>query len=404
LLRLACESDKQLLREVLYVVVSLLGVFTEILFWPLLAAQILWTMVSQWKPGRTPPRIVTLQALVIILGSPMWAHAVYRARGSPLGRPSLGFLRDYVSFGFLFEPDLFSDPYRNIPVLAALCLALFAAVCISRGLPDRGYPLILPSAVAGLSVRRLLPAAGASILIIFILALIAHRRQWAIALTGFVPIAAVLMPSTLNHRWPFIQSIGAKLGKRLLSAPGWHSPSFILAFIPLIIVVIGSFIFPLLASRLFLLFTPYVLIVMAVGIRQLSQSMLIGIPLAIFLLAIHVASIDYYWQYPTSSVDYQDLTQHIAARSSQGDLIFVPKQSWNTSPIFYYLNKRSYQFIADNFEDSVTQHPNARVWLIYSVREPPASEMREALRGYHIHDQVPSLRIFGLLYVRNPPS
>jgi hypothetical protein len=58
------------------VAISFLGLFTEILFWPFLAAQILWTMVVQWATGRPVPRLVSLQAVAIMLGAPLWAHAI----------------------------------------------------------------------------------------------------------------------------------------------------------------------------------------------------------------------------------------------------------------------------------------------------------------------------------------
>ncbi|MEJ7712614.1 MAG: hypothetical protein WKF84_22895 [Pyrinomonadaceae bacterium] len=52
-LQLMRQSKPDPLREILYVIVSLIGVFTEILFWPFLAAQILWTVIHQRSPDKT---------------------------------------------------------------------------------------------------------------------------------------------------------------------------------------------------------------------------------------------------------------------------------------------------------------------------------------------------------------
>ena len=145
------------------------------------------------------------------------------------------------------------------------------------------------------------------------------------------------------------------------------------------------------------------MILIAVGVRNLSQKLLTGIPLAMFLIVIHIGSVAYYREY-SEGIDYQDLAQQVANRSQEGDLFFVHNRSWATTPIFYYLDKRSHQLVAENFDDAVNQNSNARIWVIYPEWLPPSREMQEALARFHLQDQVVSLGIVGLLYVRTPSS
>ncbi len=403
-LQLLRGCDRRPLREALYVVVSVLGVFTEILFWPFLVSQILWTIVHRWTSSKVPPRIVTLQALIIILGSPAWAHAIYRARSSHLEPLSLAFLREFISFGFLFERDYFSDPYRDLPTLGAVLLLLLAVVCIGRSLSDPGRKLTSPPSSDGLGLRQLLPVAIAAVLTIFALAAIARSRQLIIALASIIPVTAVFMPFALNRVWALIKPKLEKVEKHLAGVPGWRSPIFFLAFLPALAVVGMSFKNSMIGGRLFLLFTPYVLIVIAVGARNLLRRPFIGIALAGVLVAVHFLSISYYRSYPSEVYGYQELAQKVEDKIKKDDLIFVHKRSWATTPIFYYLNYDRYQFVAENFQDAVNRYPGSRVWLIEFIGEPPTKEMHSALAGFQLQDQVMSLRSIGSLYTKDGPS
>jgi len=405
-LQLLRDSEKRPLREALYVAVGVLGVFTEILFWPFLAAQILWTTLRRGPSERTASRMLTIQALTVIIGSPVWAHAIYQSRPSPLEHPSWAFLREFLSFGFLFERDLESYPVRNIPAIGRLFLVIFAAICIGRALSDRGHKLVSASSCGGLRVRHLLPVAAGAVAMILTMASVAWRRRWQMSLTTIVPIAAVFLPSSLSRAWQFVEPKLEKAKEYLSLQSGWHSPFLLLAFLPPVIVFLVSLGNSVIASRLFLLFTPYLLIVIAVGLRNLVRrpfrSLFIGI--ASVLVAIHFLSIVYYRNRPSDVIDYQDLAQKIIAYSKENDLIFVHERSWITTPTFYYLKKKEGQLVAGNFQDAVAHHPDSRIWLIQCGGLPPTDEMQAALTGLHLQERVESRRSVALLYVRPDPQ
>jgi hypothetical protein len=247
--------------------------------------------------------------------------------------PSLRFLQEYLSFGFLFQRDGFSDPPREIPAVAVVGLTLFAALCVASALSYCGRALTWPSRTEGLHARRLLPTAMGSALIVLMLASLAVRRQQEMALTGLVPIAALAMPSVLNRVWPLVRWGPARLGERLPVSPGSLSLFFMLAFVPSLFVFSVSFAQPLLASRLFLLFTPYLLVVIAVGAVRLARPRLVGIALAIVLLIVHLASVVYFREHPSEAIDYQDLAWKIRDRSDPSDLIFVHHKNWAATPM-----------------------------------------------------------------------
>ncbi|MEJ7712613.1 MAG: hypothetical protein WKF84_22890 [Pyrinomonadaceae bacterium] len=117
-------------------------------------------------------------------------------------------------------------------------------------------------------------------------------------------------------------------------------------------------------------------------------------------MTIHFFSVTYYRAYPSEVLDYQGLALKMASKINEGDLIFVHKKSWVTTPIFYYLKPEKYQLIAENYREEVQRHPHSRVWVIEFVGEPISEEMHAALANYHRQDQVESLRSAGPSYVR----
>ena len=114
LLALLRTSFRRPRLEAGYVIVTFLGLFTQLFFWVLLAAQILLALIYSKYDKKSASRVLGLQALVAILGSPLWGHAVYRSRPIDLGGPTMAFIQDFVNFGFLFLPDYFTSSRQEI--------------------------------------------------------------------------------------------------------------------------------------------------------------------------------------------------------------------------------------------------------------------------------------------------
>jgi hypothetical protein len=175
----------------------------------------------------------------------------------------------------------------------------------------------------------------------------------------------------------------------------------ILTIVPAAIVFALSFVFPLLASRLFLLFTPFLLILIARGVRRYSHKLAVAVPLCLLILALHVSSIAYFKQTPSDSRDYQELAEKVMASVEESDLIFVHRASWATTPIFYYIREGSHRLVADGFQNAVSANPNSRAWLILFGEQQPSEEMRSALGGFAPGQEITARRGKALLFVRN---
>jgi hypothetical protein len=398
LLKLISSAKKRPVLEALYVAATFLGAWTEIYFWPFLAAQILWAMFCIKEGGSRVSRIISLQALIVILGAPLWAQAIYDAGSSTLRGPTLIFLGEYLSFGFLFERDLFSLPVRQLPSLLILSFALLAMILIVRALRGDEGLSFQHNAQEPLSARKLLPVASGSIVIILAMSILASRKQYLMIITGCIPMLALGFPSALNR---VISLPGLALLKRIPDYMGPRSLIIFMAFIPSSIIFAISFIFSLLGSRLFLLFTPFLLILIAEGIRRYSRRLAVAIPLFALLLVMHVYSVAYYRQTPSDSRDYKDLAQKMMAAVEEQDLIFVRRRSWTTTPLFYYLHKGEYRLIAQNYQASVADNPNSRVWLVLFGEQEPGEQMSSALTGFRLEREFIARRGKGLLFVRD---
>jgi hypothetical protein len=398
LLKLVYSEKRHPVTEVLYVAVSFLGVWTEIYFWPFLAAQILWAVAFMKAGGGRISRIISLQSLVVILGAPLWAHAIYLSRSSPLPGPSLSFLGEYMAFGFLFEQDIFSLPHRQLPEVLVFSAALLAAALVAKaigggaGLPFRPLPEV------PLNARKLLPVALGAVIIILAMSILAWRRQYVMMLTAFIPMLALGMGSVLGR---VISLPKAAFFNRANIFAGPRSLLFLLAFVPALIMFALSFIFPMLGSRLFLLFTPYLLILVGEGVRRYSRRLAVAIPLCAILLVMHVSSVAYFKLTPSDSRDYQEMAQKVMASVEERDLIFVRRRSWLTTPIFYYMPKREYRLVAEEFQNAVNDNPNSRVWVILFGTQEPSEQMLSALAGFRLEQEITARRGKGLLFVRN---
>jgi 4-amino-4-deoxy-L-arabinose transferase-like glycosyltransferase len=419
LLQLANNDRRKPLRELAYVVVCFLGVLTEIVFWPFLAAQIVWTMACRAAPGKAPPRLVYLQALVICLGSPLWAHAVYRSHPSFLGRPTITFVAEYLSFGFLFERDVYSATPRAIPALLLALLAGLAVVCILRGLFVTCQPFAAPLATGQHRMRPLVWATVGAVLFILGMSLLARHRGTLMILTVAVPLAALIMPDKLQAFWnawicrgsiqreaPLADrpATGRPNGIRSWAAclqhiPGRLSPLLFLALIPSLLLSGISFVTSLAASRVFLMFTPYLLVLSAVGLAAWARRPLLVAPVGIALAVLVGMSVIYYREYPSSPRDYQELGQKLRPSIKDGDLIFVHNRSWRTTPIFYFLQGKHDQLVAADLCDAARRHPAARIWVVQFAGEPATPEMNAALSGYCLQRRVTAPRAAGLLYM-----
>jgi 4-amino-4-deoxy-L-arabinose transferase-like glycosyltransferase len=404
--------------EVAYVLVTWLAIYTLTFVWTILAAQMLWVVLQRRGSGALARRVLALQALVVMLGAPSLAHILYRGDDVDLPGPSLMFLAEYLSFGFVLEPDEWSIPPRApAPALAAAVLGL-GLLLGGAGLAARGRALPVRRDPGRLPLPpRLVIALGAA-LVTAGLVVVALRHQAIIAPIILVPFLALAIPPAggwLRDRVALPVRTGADA-----AAPEWSGKSIVvlLALVPPLIIVALSFWTSMLTSRAFLVFVPFLLIVVSAGAWQLvglgagapatPGRRAAAVVVAGVLLAIHVASVVHWRRHPNEQFDYAALARQMAPRIQPGDLVFVHADLWVVTPLLYYLDDGPHSYVMHDFAAAVAERPDARVWLLHfdsyqwGEYRTTTPEMLSAVSGYRPAERVAALRARAELLV--PPA
>ncbi len=147
-----------------------------------------------------------------------------------------------------------------------------------------------------------------------------------------------------------------------------------------IVAVFSAVVVPVTAERAFLIFVPYVLILIAAGVSVLFDVKALRIPLAAALAVLFAASVVYLYGTPISPRDYRGIAAQIKAHQRPGDMIFLRPKSWIDTPVTYYLDHR--KLVATDYAGAVAHNPQARVWVILWAQPEPYPEMRPALAGF----------------------
>ncbi len=401
LLQLLKASSRRPRLETGYVIVTFLGLFTQLFFWVLLAAQMLLALVYSSSDKKSISRIFSLQVLVVILGSPLWAHAVYRSRQIDLGGPTMAFIQDFVNFGFLYLPDYFtSSPPRDISQGIELVATGVALVCLLAGFMNRSNVLKLdPPGDSMDAWRKLVPVAAGFALIILALSMAAWRRQGPIAVTALVPLLALLSLPAACHVWPRVTKLFS------ICTGGWQPQNnsviffLVLGMLPAALLILVSLFKTMMIARGFMLFVPFLLVIMAAGVETIGRKRVLLIPLAAVLLVIHAYSIQYYRGTPGPN-DYRGLAQQMTDRMHADDLVFVYPKDWATTPLFFYFQDQEQRLIGENYAEALAASPSSRVWLpLFAGYKGPSDEMREALQSHVIAGHISAHKIEADLYV-----
>lgn len=402
-----------------YLLAVCLGVYTEILFWALLAGQTLYVICQQIAAESNENRqdesagyLLGLQSIAVICGAPMWAHAVYTGRNSPLEYPSANFFGEFLAFGFIFERDSFSFPARSIPDYCFALLVALGIICLamaffrfgaslknfqtSRRILQRKYFETLQQPPKG----RTGLIAIASIIAILGFNLLAAGRHERILLTCLVVAGGYYLVPTGSLLKRSLKKL--KIKNSVFEAFGDARFLLImLSFLPLFFVAFVSLFNSLLASRLFLLFTPYLLLLYACGIWNLiSRSKMFGALLIPVLVAICALSVSYYRIYPSDVIDYRNLAEQINDSAQNGDTVLVHKRRWVTTPIFYYLDFHKLLITAENSARIENDQTIKRVWTVNFEGQSPTPEMIDATKEFHKSAEILSRRCNAVLFER----
>ena len=415
LVTLVRRGGRSLTYCVLYVIVTLAGLWTHVYFWPLFLSQVVW--VAAHLRGRSSLfGLLRLQIFTAVAATPLIAIAAYQ-RGATSAPPTLtpvaGVLR-FLQFGSLFEIDplAVSAPSLNAVagMLALLATVLLLASALQRKgdgrLADRplttdvhgcGWPPMIVTLVAGILM-------AASILLFAYVAktLLPGRSTHLVIASSLVPPALVLVDTVLCAYWHRLQELHTTIAHEHPWPATLRSLYILLAVLPVGTVAAISLFTPMFVQRGTAIFAPYLIIVLGSGLATLVRRDRRWIALALMLVIIHGLSLLYFKSRPPR-YDYKALAERWASHIDDSDLIFVhgrghPEDFW-VAPIYYYLNARRYHYVGEDFMNAVQSHPQSRVWVLSLRPIPTEPEAVDALAGYEARNRVDARGIFAELYV-----
>lgn len=389
-------------RELAYLAVTGFGLFTEILVWPLLAFQMAWVLWRQGAPGGRPSRLLWLQGVVVMLCSPLWVHAFYRAREAPFEPPDTRFLEQYLGFGFLGADDLMSDPVRQIPEFALIALCVIAVGCVVLGVGTARDPAApaLPQPAPRAAKRLALGGSGLALG----LALAAYHRHAVLIPTAAL---ALLVPPLLDG----IAAAWTRLGPPLhrgVSRAAWlardDAPYLWLGLGPVALMLAISPIAPLQSTRTFLVFVPFLLAAIAAGLARVASTPARTIAVSAALALLLGGSVVWFRATPGTMRDYRDAGEQIAAAYRPGDLVFVRERNWADTPLFYYVPAERHTLVARDYAAAAAAHPGARIFVVQLGAQEPTPEMREAIAGRPLVSELRARRAVVHVYGGAPGS
>jgi 4-amino-4-deoxy-L-arabinose transferase-like glycosyltransferase len=419
LLLLLARSDRhRRALEIGYAALTLLGLATHVFFWALLATQMAWVLGNALTQNRPMPRLLNVQILVVILGSPLLAFAAYQS-GNPVAFLSSNvplIAREYVQFVYLIPgwddtfapggtPALALAPQFFLPRVILLLLCVLLLIMGIRRLKPADERLLSEPA-GSFSGAWLLAAVLAVITILAYIVIAEHHLdpkptlKYTKAMTP-LPLVLVFAATALQRSWDRLRSRCSRWTFRFLQ--GGPPLVWMLAVGPFVLLAAVSVVFrPLMDQRGLLYLAPYLLLTLATGVVALGQrSLWLALSLFLILGALHGFSVWAYSNRSVSPVDYKEFADKLKPHLHGDDLIFL-NRAWYTTPILYYLTSDHYHLLASNFVDACRRHPNARVWALLFRGEEFSGDMKPALEEYREVETVEVYLARGVLYCRNP--
>jgi hypothetical protein len=312
LVLLAQETRRRRLIEFSYGVVMIAGLASHHFFWALLATQMIWVLANAWVQERRLPRLLNIQILVMLLGSPLLALARLQSL-NPVAEFAARFaviLREYVQFFWILPgfDDIAADngiadlfpPAVTLVLRALLCLfCLWLLVVGFRRL----YPVDDPTLSApskpfiGLWIIATLLATLIHVGLVF-----ATRQQianmpgpWAqtfrgVELLSVLPSILFMGAITMSESWQHLRAFGQTLGPQVLA--GRQRLVLLQSFLPFAMLAIASlFMRPLLNPRGLHFVAPYLILVLACGIVSVGRrSRTLAIALFLVIVTLHACS------------------------------------------------------------------------------------------------------------------
>ncbi|NWG46171.1 MAG: glycosyltransferase family 39 protein [Alphaproteobacteria bacterium] len=381
-----------------YVAALFAGIQTTELVWALLALHMAYVIYACPDPGFRwgglfarggllwrVPRLAWLQAIALMVSLPSLSHSLYNARRGAAPDPSLGFLRDYFGFGFLVEPDLVYVPVRILPLLPMLAVFALGAGLLVLGLRARAEPQAPSPQIVTAPALPLVALALASAGVLLWMAGLAEHRNDYMAALAVLPFGALALPPVAAAARPLIARLLPPLDRLLEAARPLVHPVALLAIVPPFVIYAMSATLgtSVMASRAFLVFVPFPLLLIAAGLVRLAPRPLLLAPAALAVAATLALGLSWNAGKVSTPRDYKGITQAMLARMEPGDIVLARHRDWADTPALYYLRHQT--IVTGDYAAEIIRRAPRRVWVFgwTDIRRPRISpEMLAALEGY----------------------
>jgi 4-amino-4-deoxy-L-arabinose transferase-like glycosyltransferase len=382
--------------EVAYVAATVLGLYCHTLMWPVLALQWLFTLTRRPGPTSLTSRPLVLHTLSVIVGAPMLAHALYVGQDIGSGGSALiSFVQDFVDFGFLFTPDTWSIPVRDLPWLPELLFSSVAVLCLITFAATSEYRDSPPAQRETTDRPRGLTALALGVaLVLYAVSREAYQRQVLIGLVGVIPLLAVAHLALLDR----LTGLRRHLHPDRPDSWIWN---------PMVAVGLGSFglvflialIKPVMVSRALLVSVPALLVMLAGGLVALTRrARVLGVVAILITASAHLWSVSYFHAFPGPN-DYRGATEQLLARLEPEDPVFVVRH-WSQTPLFYHMPDDFDRLVGADYAAVTGDPARNRIWVARISDAPIDSDILDALGGFEPTDSVSALRTRFLLFER----
>jgi uncharacterized membrane protein len=371
---------------VTYVGSVAVGLWSDYTFWPFLVAQSVYELASRSR-SRTLPYTITLQALAIVLASPIFIFLISRLGSSAyLEAPVTSHLQYFLSLDAWFDG-------RSIAALGTWTAFLsnavfvFGALLIGIGLwvgqrqrlvsADEAAEPLFPEWLLWVSLVW-------PLLFIWLWREQPFDRSYPVrTVTLAVPLIAVVSISLGRRFWPVWQrALSALLDIRVVRRT-LADASVMHSLVPFAILLAASTVLPALAPRTTLFLAPFVLILAARALAWVASTPATRIA-AISVVVFAGGLSTFLVLDDTPFRDYKGLAAAIDAARRPGDILVIENQ-WFAQPLHYYLGSdklSSVEFKA--LEQPGSLDGVSRAWLV-GFGDNPRRELMAAsrrLNGY----------------------
>jgi len=389
-----------------YVLTLLAGLSTSHFFWPILPVHMLYVLLGPTPLGRHGTGQLRWQWFVVALASPLLAVAMFQSgRESYLSHNIGQQLLGYLCLLFVWTPIDALPSSQWLPTYALIAVIPFCVVLLIVGIrkinrtSSKHYEesVRCPTAI-------LIVSAGIAMMSIAVFAYVTFRKRmefdwltyriWPIVACGFVPLIVLTADYLIRRYFSIIRNVALRFGAPL--SPAWLVA--MLAIIPVAILALVSLVIPLIALRTVVIFGPFLLLVISAGALCCFHSKLWRTLVITGLLALNIGGFLDYRKQLHSHDDYAGITAKIRSHVKPDDLLFVFRH-WAMTPIYYYLDWESYNFVGHDHAGIVAEHPEARVWVFGFDELPPPTRVTAPLSNYRRLVRVEARGIYTDLYV-----